>query len=423
MKQGFILRKEWFGGLLISMPSCRMAFLDANGFLQTAEALRKEPPDGIARVVDITTRGYPLRRDSLASPGVAYIEITRRCDMECKHCYANARPDPDAHELPFKELERLLHDLASSGAYSIRLTGGEPTLRPDFFDLLDVIAEEGMKPSLNTHGRYSEKTLRQILDRGVEDIRVSLDGTEEVNDALRGRGSYRKVLATLRRLAESNKSIRHSTDPTINVVLMKTNQLCIRPLIELAAGLGFKISFGLLRPTGRARGDEMLSPDDVARAALEVEQLRWAMGLTKDRVRINFDVFCPSGAEGVRKPFPFDNTKCPIVTIGVGISAEGRIVPCNYLVCVPGNRWLGEDVRGKDILDLWHNSMILNEARMLKRAVCHGCPYYATKCNGGCPAVAYVFAGDLDGSDPYCIRNVEVSGGDFLSKEVRPCSS
>ena len=399
-----VLRRETFGGMLVAMPDARFTVLDADGYRRVRNQLADASLT--ARIVDVTAWGYPLLPDALSSPGTAYLELTKRCEGACTHCYAAVSPPGLNKELAFGEIERLLQQLAACGAYYIRLTGGEPTLRNDLSDILDVIAGTGMKAAVNTHGRYGESRLRRLLERGVQDLRISLDGTEPVHDAIRGRGSYQTVLATLRRIADYNQSAHPPADPTINVVLMRANRHCVTPLIDLAAKLGFKLSFGLLRPVGKAETAEMLSPEEVAGAAWEVAQRRRELSLAEGSVRINFDVFCETNSRAPANPFPLDNSKCPIGINGIGVSAEGRVMPCNFMGSIKGGQWLGESICDRDILDLWHHSPVIREARRVKRGGCGGCPHYRTKCNGGCPATALVWTDSLDGRDPYCVRGV-----------------
>ena len=199
---------------------------------------------------------------------------------------------------------------------------------------------------------------------------------------------------------------------------MKSNRDYVEEMIEFAQGYGFKISFGLMRLSGRARRDEMLSPREVVQSAHNVQQTRERLGLGKGTVRINFDVFCKAGTPDTFAPFPFDNSKCPIGTHGIAIDAYGRIFPCGYLIDVDDGIWAGEDVRGKDLLDLWHNSRVVGEAREITRECCRDCDYHIVKCNGGCPVMAYVCEGDIDGRDPNCVRGVEFRVEDGALKFV-----
>ena len=190
---------------------------------------------------------------------------------------------------------------------------------------------------------------------------------------------------------------------------MKSNQDCIDDIIQLGTKYDFKISFGLLRPSGRADRSQMLSPVEVAQAAKKVDQHRRALGLSQKQIRINFDIFCNENQDDIFRPFPFDNSKCPIGTMGLGISVDGKIMPCNYMASMDNRKWWGESLLNADLMYLWHHSKLLNESRKVRRHSCRDCDYYMIKCNGGCPATAYVDSGNLDGKDPYCVKDVNIN--------------
>ncbi|MBU0461322.1 MAG: radical SAM protein, partial [Nanoarchaeota archaeon] len=356
-----------------------------------------------------------LLEKSLSSPLDMYIALTKRCNNACRQCFMDAKTSDDkGRELSFSEIKKVVKQFSDAGGFYVRLTGGEPTVRDDFFDIVDLMNEEGFSLGLNTNGLFEKEKLDQILQRGVKDIRISLDGPEEINDRIRGKGTYKRIMNTLQHISEYNEEAAIPVQLTINVVLMKSNKAFIEEMIAIAQEYDAKISFGLLRLSGRAKKEDMLSPEEVVDAAYSVQQIRKKKGLSKNRVRINYDIFCEGSAEnkgriaGKYAPFPFDNTKCPIGANGLNLDAEGRVAPCGYIINVDNGRWVGESVREKDLLDIWHNSPTLNEARMVTRPLCRGCKYHITKCNGGCPVMAYAFGGNIDGKDPYCIRDVKL---------------
>jgi radical SAM protein with 4Fe4S-binding SPASM domain len=407
-----LVRREWFGGLRVDLPAGRMTILSPEQYRRLVDELLGASPSGeggpddgahaATKIVDVEAMGFPLRHDCLSTPCHVYLELTRRCEKACRHCYADARPASEAQEISLARVIQLIERMAEIGAYSIRLTGGEPTLREDLLDILDTATSVGVLPALNTHGQYGEKILRDLLDHGVRDFRISLDGTEEVNDAIRGPGSYRRVMATLRALSDHNVGAAQPVDVTINVVLMRDNRHCFRPLIEQATSLGCKISFGLLRPAGRADADQMLAPSEVASAVREIEVVRRSLGVAAGQVRTNFDLFCETPLRP--GPFPFDNSRCPIATTGLGIRADQRLGACLYSSASDDSTLLGEPTAEWDLLELWHKSSLLNALRRIKRSGCEGCQHYRARCDGGCPLTSYLISGSLDAPDPYCPR-------------------
>ncbi len=405
-----ILRREWFGGLLFDGTTGLRTLLQPVEYpAKRAELAGLRDAGAAVTLFDATERGYCRRSDTLASPIAMYIELTKRCNGSCAHCYAQAGPEETGDdELSTADIERVVRDFADIGGWYVRLTGGEPTVRDDILDLIDLVTERGLVAGLNTNGFIDEALLHAILLHDVKDIRVSIDGPEAINDLIRGRGAYQRALETVRCIAEFNSGVQERVDLTINVVLMNATKDAVGEMIGTAVGHGARISFGLLRLSGRARRAEMLSPADIVDVARTVQQERERLRLAPGQVRTNFDVFCDAPSHTEPQFFPLDNSRCPMGVSGMAIDARGHVVACGYLTNLDGGRWLGEDVRTSDLLALWHHSDALNDVRRITRASCNGCPHYISRCNGGCPMMAHVFDGDLDGRDPYCVRNVPI---------------
>jgi len=410
-----ILKKESFGGLFVDTSAGRGRFLKPEEYeIKKQELSGLEDRAAKVQIVDVTEKEYPLLTNSTSSPNSIFWELTKHCNGACTDCFMDSNsPRWNQAELSFPEIEKIVRQFADLGGYSIRLTGGEPTQRQDFLDIVDLLNEAGMEVGLNTNGMFDEKKLEQIHSRGIKDIRISLDGPEEVNDRIRWSGNYKGAITTIERIAEYNKTASDPTKPTINVVLMKSTIPYMEHMIRLANGYGFKISFGLMRLSGRAKSDEMLSPKQVVQAAYETQRMRDELGLPQGTIRVNYDIFC-EGTQDVKgekisgyAPFPFDNSKCPLGISGLNIDAYARIASCGYFV--NAEEMIGEDIREKDLLHVWHNSPLLKMIRNLTREGCPDCDHYKVKCNGGCPAMAYFLDGNINGRDPYCIRDINVS--------------
>jgi len=408
------LKKESFGGFFVDTQTKKRMFLRPDEYeSKRQELLGLKDKDPKVQIIDVTKIGYPLLTNATSSPNDIFLELTKHCNGACTDCFMDSNsPKWNQAEISFSDIEEIVRQFADLGGYSVRLTGGEPTLRQDFFDIVDLLNEASMEVGLNTNGMFDEKKLEQILSRGIKDIRISLDGPEEVNDRIRWSGNYRGAITTIERIAEYNKTAQDPTNPTINVVLMRSTMPHMEQMARLAHGYGFKISFGLMRLSGRAERDEMLSPEEVVQAAYRAQKIREELGLPKGTVRVNYDIFCEGVQDGKGReitgynPFPFDNSKCPLGTSGLNLDAYARIAPCGYFV--NAEEMTGEDIRGKDLLHVWHNSQLLKMIRNLTREGCVDCEYYKTKCNGGCPAMAYFVEKNINGKDPYCIRNVDI---------------
>ncbi|MBI4232019.1 radical SAM protein [Candidatus Peregrinibacteria bacterium] len=410
-----ILKRESFGGVFVNTETGRRQFLKPEEYERKKQELSEQGDASYrVQVIDVTERGYSLLTDATSSPNNIFWELTKQCNGACTDCFMDANSSRwSRNEVSFSEIEEIVRQLIDLGGYSVRLTGGEPTQRPDFFDIVDILNQGGIEVGLNTNGMFDERKLEQILSRDIKDIRISLDGPEKINDSMRWAGNYRGAIRTIESIADYNRGTSDPIILTINVVLMRSTISHMEHMIRLAQSYGSRISFGLMRLSGRAEADEMLSPEEVVRASYTAERMRQTLGLPHGAIRVNYDIFCEGFQDGKGRkisgyaPFPFDNSKCPLGTSGLNLDAYARIASCGYFV--NAQEFTGEDIRGKDLLEVWHHSPLLKMIRTLTRDGCTDCGYYKVKCNGGCPAMAYFVEGNVHGRDPYCVRDVDIS--------------
>lgn len=405
-----ILKREYFGGVCIDTATGSTTYLSPSAYaLRRAELLAAKGNASQDCILDVTERGYPLLENAASSPYYVFWELTRRCNGSCAHCFMDANsPGCNAGELGLPDIANIVQKLADLGVHSIRLSGGEPTVRHDFFDIVALMAEHDMAIGLNTNGFWTDHVRTQLLSAPIKDIRISIDGPEEINDRIRGTGSYARAVDSVRSVAEYNKNARVPVRLTINTVLMKANHTCIEAMIHLAHTHAARISFGLLRPTGRASLSEMLSPQEVLDSAFRVHSTRLALRLPSFAARINFDVFCDETRDmkgmSLRQdaPFPFDNARCVLGGTGFHIGAHARISPCGYLA--DARDLVAEDIRNGDLLQLWHESPLLKRIRRVRIDSCTSCSLHENRCRSACPAMSYYAGGSLGGPDPYCVR-------------------
>ena len=414
MKRRIILRKEHFGGFFVDTARPKYELLDHYGYAKRLAQLSSLPDSErrLVQMVNTSKEGWKLFPVHLSAPSSIFLELTRKCNNNCVYCFANSSSRAHTKEMSFEELDRLTDSFVKYGGFYIRLGGGEPTFRPDFFRIVDMMGAKGICLGLNTNGLFSKETLDGIISRGIRDVRISLDGPKGLNDSLRGKGTFDRITRTLDGIAQFNsKSPEDRVDLTINVVLSKNTFPFIDETVAMVAGRykGVNLSFGLLRVSGRAQAKDMLSAKEVLEAAKKVQKWRESDLVKKAglKLRVNYDVFCEPREGDEYRPFPFDNSKCPLASAGMGLTVDGKILPCGYMTEIGNGRWLGEDMTKADYLGAWNESKVLTEARGVLRKGCEGCSHHGTKCNGGCPVMSFVFNGVLDGKDPYCVRGLE----------------
>src|SRR5262249_10484167 len=158
--------------------------------------------------------------------------IVAACNLTCTHCFAGALPR-NQHPLSVAELDNLFADLARLGSFRLGMTGGEPLLRKDLFDILDAATGHGLHPCLTTNALLiTEDIARQLGRREFVWLNVSLEGpSAETNDVVRGPGTFDAVLEGLAILG------RHARF-TLAFTIMRTNAHLVRQCAELAYRVG-----------------------------------------------------------------------------------------------------------------------------------------------------------------------------------------
>lgn len=180
---------------------------------------------------------------------VALWDVTRKCDLRCIHCYNYDKymaKTPDViNETSTREAIEIIDKLADFGFNQIHFLGGEPLNRKDCFILFSHAVKKGLKVTINTNGiRLSDEYIKRIINSGVSQVAVSLDGSDEIsNDLIRGYGTFHRVtenIATFSHMLENkNINLLLGIISTLTLPLLKTPEK-IGEYFYLADELGVK---------------------------------------------------------------------------------------------------------------------------------------------------------------------------------------
>ena len=134
---------------------------------------------------------------------------TKTCNLNCIHCYARSEAIKYQNELTHEEGLSLIDQLADFKVPVILFSGGEPLLRPDFFELANYAASKGIRPTISTNGtRIDEETAKRLKDMGVGYVGISLDGCEATHDKFRGKpGAYQMALRGIRNCVATGQKV------------------------------------------------------------------------------------------------------------------------------------------------------------------------------------------------------------------------
>ncbi|MCL2142105.1 MAG: 12,18-didecarboxysiroheme deacetylase [Methanimicrococcus sp.] len=165
-----------------------------------------EPSDALRYNRDSKKLPSHLLQFSADKKPVVVWNMTKRCNLGCIHCYAQAtRPNVvDKTELTTDEGKALIDDLASFGSPVILFSGGEPLLRDDLVELAQYAKDKGMRAVISTNGTLiTKEKARQLKDVGLSYVGISLDGMHEVNDKFRcSKGAFDQAMQGLKNCQE-----------------------------------------------------------------------------------------------------------------------------------------------------------------------------------------------------------------------------
>ncbi len=326
-------------------------------------------------------------------------EVTRSCMLACKHCRAAAQPTAYADELTTEECHKLLDNIASFAKPIIILTGGEPMLRADIYDIANYAHQLHLPVVMAPCGMLvDDEAVAKMIAAGIHRISISIDGaTAASHDAFRGvDGAFDGAM----RAIEAAK--RAGLDFQINTTVTQHNLHELEALRDLAVSLGASVfNPFLLVPTGRGK--------DLADQEISAEQYEQALHwLAEQRGRgdIEIRVTCAPHYQRIVRQHPVaEGPKGHPAKGCMGgqgfafISHRGKVQICGFLETECG------DVReaNYDFRKIWETSPVFRQMRDPNgyHGRCGYCEF--RKVCGGCRARAFAFTGDYLDEEPFCL--------------------
>ncbi len=338
-------------------------------------------------------------------------EITRRCNLNCIHCRSSSTMESEQGEFSFEDAKAFLDDVAKISKPTIVLTGGEPLLREDVFDIAAYGTEKGFRMCIATNGTLvDDYVCKEMKKAGIKIVSLSLDGsTAQVHDDFRKQpGAYEGVI----RAAELFK--KHEIPFLINSSFTKRNAFDIPNVYKKARELGAKAWYMfLVLPVGRGEeaNAELLDKDEVN------YWLNWHYELEKELIlkgdksilvrptcaphyyRIFMQNAKRDGLLLKRRNLSFGTgggKGCVAAQYIALVDCHGNLKPCSYFPISDAN------IFETPFSKAWFESKIFNDIRNFSsyRGRCGRCGFKGV-C-GGCRVRAYWQSGDYLAEDPIC---------------------
>jgi mycofactocin radical SAM maturase len=326
----------------------------------------------------------------LAAPICLTWELTYACNLSCVHCLSSSgRRDP--RELDTRQCEAVIDELQAMQVFYVNIGGGEPTVRPDFWHVLEYAVAHQVGVKFSTNGvRITPERAEFLAGTDYVDVQVSLDGaTAEVNDRVRGEGSYDLAMRALRHLAAAG-----FRDAKLSVVVTRENVAQLDGFKAIADDHGATLRLTRLRPSGR--GADVW--DDLHPTAGQQRELYEWLLRAGERVLTGDSFFHLSG---YGQPLPGLNL-CGAGRVVCLIDPVGDVYACPF--AIHDQFHAGNVLEPGGFAGVWRESGLFRQLREPQSAgACASCGAYDA-CRGGCMAAKFFTGLPLDGPDPECVQ-------------------
>ena len=357
-----------------------------------------------------------VRRRGGGKP-IVFWNITWACNLRCVHCYINAGPTPGPGELGRDEALRVAKELIDYGVPMVVLSGGEPLIRRDFWDILGVLSG-GTRVGVSTNGTLiTRSTAKRLANYGVSYVGISLDSHRpEVHDSIRGvKGAFKAALRG------ALNAISEGLDVGFRITVMKGNLHDAIGVVRLAEEHGIpRVAVYLVDAVGRARRDKSLYPSPgevrklVERLTEEARRLAGRVEIILVRAPFAGVYLALNESRGDGERLRRLLSLVPEAGCGarsVSIYPDGTVRPCQFIENVVVGDLKREKV--EDVLSPSNPRLrpFIEPWLYLRGPRCSRCRFKRV-CGGGSRARAEALNGDFWGDDPlYFLPEEVIQGG------------
>lgn len=328
--------------------------------------------------------------DGRFRPALVSWNLTKMCNLSCPHCYMEAGKKAE-NELTTDECLELIDEMEGLGTEMIILTGGEPLLRKDIYEIARYASEKGMWVVMGTNGvLVTEEVAEKMVECGVRGVGISIDSLDpETHDSFRGGPDAWKHSVRALEVCRD-----HGLEVLVQTTVMAMNRDEIPEMIEFARekeAWAFNLYF--LVQTGRGQQMNDLSPEATEEVLTDLAEWQdeYRPMLVRAKCAPQFkQIAYEKGLAGL------ESGGCMAGTQYCRIMPEGDVTPCPYMTKVAGN------VRDRSFTEIWNDSSLLRRLRDVDRlqGKCGRCEF--KELCGGCRCRAYADAGNVLAEDPAC---------------------
>jgi len=354
----------------------------------------------------LTEAKQRTRQGRIFEPKWLAWEITGRCNLNCIHCRSSSTMGSGQGDFSLEEARSLIDEITSFAKPVVVLSGGEPLLRKDVFEIASYGTSKGLRMALATNGVLVDgEVCDKIKQSGIRIVSLSLDGSNAgIHDDFRHQeGAFE---ATLR---ASDYLKKNGIEFLVNSSFTKRNQTDIPNVYRLAKKIG-AVAWYMFMIVPMGRGEELMA-ELISREDYD-DILKWHFDMELQETEMLVRPTCAPHyyrviqQEAKAKGIDFNRRNLKFGTGGAKgciaaqsiafIGSKGDVQPCSYFPQSAGN------VREKSFREIWEDSALFNDIRSFKdyKGRCGSCEYLGV-C-GGCRARALAVSGDYMDEEPFC---------------------
>ncbi len=415
LKKGASFRKEHFGGLLINshlnvffvkeevIDQMESGDIDAElaQFLVNNDIIEGEKKEADGSF-DFELEEIIMDRDlqHLDAPLTAAIEITHRCNLNCPHCAVFAQKDAAKKELTTEEIFSLLDEWKEMRVFQLIISGGEPLIRDDIFEIFEYIYEWGVPVGLLTNATLITEDNLELIPPNII-FSISFDGWGQTHDQVRGQGRFQELIGKLEMLKENGRRVG------ITYTVHKQNMKDALKVQKYCIENGMRMKLDPVLPFGRAHVNEnelLLGPEH-AEEYLRVR--KYKIDYYKKLNRRKFGGPHQLNIFDCEEIFNSGFAACPGTRFDVWVRYDGNVFPCANFSAA--NDFCLGNLREKSFHEIWNNNGKTDEFRSIQWKDFKRCPTCELRefCNFKCAALSSAMYGDYT-----------VCGGDRFIREV-----
>lgn len=311
-------------------------------------------------------------------PRIISWNTTFKCNLNCSHCYVDAKKISDHTELTTEQGKMLIDQICEVNKPILVLSGGEPLLRDDIFELATYGTEKGIRVTMGTNGTLiTDEIANKIASAGIKTVAVSIDSsTPEFHDRFRGvSGAWKQTIEGIEACKRSGINVQ------FNITVTQQNYECTEDIFSLAESYDVRNAhLFFLVSTGRGKAVKDVSPAQYEKMLRFI--FKW-----NSNYQLKVKPTCAPQFMRMAKQLNVNNSRwsrgCIAAISYCRICPDGSVTPCPYLPINVGK------VTENSFKEIWTNSKILNSLRNYKdnlQGKCGVCDYKVI-C-GGCRARA-----------------------------------